>query len=125
MTLYAAVDLKERKLLCVSDIADTALLAAAGDERIVLSTSDIRLSRVAQAEISMSYEEDCVKETVCTILKGKGVDEDAHPAELERLAANIASDAYRNMMKFDLSEDDAICEAMKDREKEISALLAE
>lgn len=128
MILYATVNLKDKTMLLITDSKSTAQQAANEmgnpDENTILSTSNIVLSNGAQAEVSMSYEESCIEESVCTALREKGVDEDSYPAEFEKLAADIASDAYRDMLKYDVDEEYAIDEAMKAHEKEISSLLA-
>lgn len=129
MILYAVVNLKDQKMFLITDSKSAAQQTANEmgnpEENTILSTSNIDLSNGAQAEVSMSYEESCVEESVRTALRRKGIDEDACPAEFERLAADIAADAYHDMLKYDVDEEYAIDEAMKAHEKEISALLAE
>lgn len=124
MTLYGVIDLKNKKIMYITDVKALADSAKNSGEYIVLSTDEIYLSSAARSEISMAYDADCVEESVCTALREKGIDEDVDPAAFNALASDIASEAYRSMVKYDESEDYAIEVAMKDREKEISRLQA-
>jgi len=128
MNLYVAINLKDEKVLFITDnkaAAEQSICKegeASGECRI-LSTENVSLTAAAQAEVSMSYEEGCVRESVCTILWERGINEDLHPAEFTQLTEAIAADAYRDMLKYDVSEDYAIGEAVKEHDKEITALL--
>lgn len=86
MILYIAMNLKDGKIVLVTDnkVAAEQAIPNKGNgfgEYRVLSTENVVLTSAAQAEVSMSYEEDCVKESVCTALRESGIDEDAHPAD--------------------------------------------
>lgn len=124
MTLYGVIDLKNKKMMYITDVKALADSAKNSGECIVLSTDEIHLSSAARSEISMAYDADCVEESVCTALREKGIDEDVDSVAFNALASDIASEAYRSIVKYDESEDYAIEVAMKDREKEISRLQA-
>lgn len=123
MTLYGVIDLKNKKMMYITDVKALADSAKNSGEYIVLSTDEIHLSSAARSEISMAYDADCVEESVCTALREKGIDEDVDYAAFTKLASAIAADAYHNMLKYDQSEDYAIETAMKECEEEISRLL--
>lgn len=121
MTLYAVI--KDQKLLLITDCEADAQAMAEKEKGVALETDNIQLSNGAQADISASYEMSCVEESVRTVLREKGIDEDADPAGFEELAASIAADAYRSMIKYDTDEEYSIDEAMKEHAAEVSALL--
>lgn len=127
MVLYVAIDFRNKKVLCVSshEAAIKSHQIASSEEYVVLSTSNVILGNAAQAEVSMSYEESCVQESVRTALREKGVDENTNPVEFEKLAADIASDAYHDMLHYDVDEEYAIDEAIKKHDDKILALHAE
>ena len=124
MTLYALIDTKNQKLMLISDSKKEAQFWTKGnDGYIVLSTDNISLSSAAKASVSMDYDEDCVKETVCTTLQEKGIDKNADSGPFDDLASTISAEAYRSMIKYDTSEEYEIEEAMKNHAEEISRLL--
>lgn len=124
MILYALIDTKNQKLMLISDSEKEAQFWTKGnDGYIVLSTNNISLSSAAKASISMDYEEDCVKESVCTTLQEKGIDKDVDSGAFDDLASTIAAETYRSMMKYDTSEEYEIGEAMKNHAEEVSRLL--
>lgn len=113
MTLYALIDTKNQKLMLISDSKKEVQFWTKGnDGYIVLSTDNISLSSAAKASVSMDYDEDCVKETVCTTLQEKGIDTNADSGTFDDLASTIAAEAYRSMIKYDTSEEYEIEEAM-------------
>ena len=72
MTLYGVIDLKNKKMMYITDVKALADSAKNSGECIVLSTDEIHLSSAARSEISMAYDADCVEESVCTALREKG-----------------------------------------------------
>lgn len=86
----------------------------------ILSTSNVSFSTGFTADISYAYDLQCLEETILTRLSELGIEVDT--PETKQLLDKLVTDAYHDIMHYDVSEDYAISEAFKLHKGELETL---
>lgn len=121
MTIYAAIELTNPRLLLVTNEPDEAYkkveeakrLDGGGARYMVLQSDSLRLSPSAAACIPVESGIAGIEELVRTRMKEQNIDETSFPGDFMQMVFEIASDAYFNMMEYDICENDAVNRALK------------
>lgn len=118
MELYVGINRATMDIILISDkkelveekIKNSPIKDSCSNIQIC-STGNISFSSGFTADISYTYELQCLEESVLTRMLELGIDTDS--PESKRLSERLAVDAYYDMIHYDVSEDYAISEAFK------------
>lgn len=90
------------------------------DDFQILSTAKVSFSSGFTADISYAYDLQCLEETILTRLSELGIE--VNTPETKQLLDRLVTDAYHDIMHYDVSEDYAIEEAFKLHKDKLEAL---
>lgn len=127
MELYVGINRATMDIILISDkkelveekIKNSPIKDSCSNIQIC-STGNISFSSGFTADISNTYELQCLEESVLTRMLELGIDTDSPESKI--LSEQLAVDAYYDMIHYDVSEDYAISEVFKLHSMDLDAL---
>ncbi len=135
MEMFAVIETKgnDMELLLVTDTEERAYkrLAEAKQKCLltpsvrhaVLSTKSFELSSGGAADISSTYEWECLEAVVRDRLSEKGADKERFPGEFGDLVSSVTCSAFDDIQRYGVPEDCAISDAMEEYASEIESIM--